>query len=206
MTRWIVRNRTSGEEQLVESDGQYAPYDGDLFDIAELPRELDAENECWDWEAGAVVCRFTPQQARDRQWAAALAYREERRNAPLAVWGVFPDRAVLVNMSQESRITIMGAVNYATIMASQDPPLPSSFSFKDAGGARVTLDGPKTIALGLNVAVFSGRCDIALDAVEDALDDAIASGTPADEILAIDITADYPGAPGAGDLPSEPEN
>ena len=138
-----------------------------------------------------------PAKARDRKSEAAKAYREARRNAPLAVYGVFADRAVTVKMDVESRITIMGAFNFANFMAAQG--LPSSFSFTDAAGQPVTLDGAQTVALGLNVAIFSGACDSKLDAVIQALDAAVAAGATAEEIDRVDITAGYPpsGAPEA---------
>ncbi len=200
---WIIRNKLTGEEQLVESAGDYAPYDPEHWDIAELPHEIDAAQVRWDWDAREIVPRATPQEARDRRWREAQEYRELRRNAPLPVWGVFPDRPVIANMSPESRITIMGAFAYANFMTSQG--LASSFTFKDAGGTRVTLDNAKTIALGLNVAVYSGACDTALDDIEDALNDALAAGATATEILAINITAGYPTPAGAGDPPEQPE-
>lgn len=198
---WAIRHRESGEEQLVESEGCYAPYDGDLYEVAELPREIDPIVERWDWDAGEIVSLITPEKARDEKVRLAKEYREQRRNAPLPVWGVFPDRAVVVNMSQESRITIMGAVNYATLMKANS--LTSSFSFDDETGQDITLDGDQTIALGLNVAVFSGLCDGALRTVLKDIATAFAAGASVAEIQSIDITKGYPGEPASP--PSPPE-
>ena len=99
---WAVRLRETGEEQFVESEGPYAPYDGDFFEIAELPRAINPLAERWDWEAGEIVSLVTPQIARDVRWKAAQDYRELRRNAPLPVWGVFPNRAVVVAAGSSS--------------------------------------------------------------------------------------------------------
>lgn len=133
---------------------------------------------------------ITPAQARDQRWVAAQAYREGRRNAPLGVWGVFPNRAVVVKMDVESRLTIAGAVQMATLMKSAG--LPFSFTFDDEAGVETTIDADQTIALGLGVATFSGICDGKLRAVRIALDTALAAGETAEQIKAIDVTAGYP--------------
>ena len=68
MTLWIVRNRESGEEQLIQHDDGYPPYNAVDFEAAELPREIDSAIERWDWEAEAIVTRFTPLEAHDLMW------------------------------------------------------------------------------------------------------------------------------------------
>jgi len=185
---------TAGPSDLPQDSGQYDDFDW-AGDVVAVPIASPPNDARHSFTGSAWI--DDPAKSRDRKAEAAKAYRETRRNAPLAVYGVFPDRAVTVKMDVESRITIMGAFNFANFMAAQG--LPSSFSFTDAAGQPVTLDGAQTVALGLNVAVFSGVCDSKLDAVMQALDAAIAAGATAEEIEGIDITAGYPpsGAPEA---------
>lgn len=133
---------------------------------------------------------LTAAEVLDRRLQEARSYREELRTKSREVWGVFPGVPVVVDLSLESRVTIMGAFTYAEKMAQLG--FPSSFSFDDATGGDITLDGPQTIALGLNVAAFSGMCDLRLKAIRQQLADALAAGATAEDLAAIDVTAGYP--------------
>ncbi|MBB4837304.1 hypothetical protein HNP52_000355 [Sphingomonas kyeonggiensis] len=204
MTWWMVRDRATGEEQLVSCDGPYAPYDGDLFELAELEHELDLTRERWDWELDAVVLRATPEQARNDRWEAAKVYREQRRNAPLPIMGVLAGDVIIADCDLESRLTIAGAVQMATLAQAANEPY--SLTFTDHDNRQHTLDAGQVIALGVSVATFQGLCHAASQSVRNALDTAVAEGATAAEILLIDITAGYPEPPEAGDPPTEPES
>jgi len=194
----LIQHNSTGDRQCVES---LNGYDENWTQIGpELPDGSNVDNLALvggEWVA-------SPQRARDARWQAAQAYRERRRNAPLPVWGVFAERAVVAKMDVESRLTIAGAVQMATLMKGEG--LPFSFTFDDEAGQETTIDADQTIALGLGVAAFSGLCDNALRGVRRALDDALSAGATVAAIDEIDITAGYPGAPGAGDPPAEPES
>lgn len=201
----MIRDRASGEEQLVQSDGPYAPYDGDLFETAGLDREIDLERERWDWEASAIVLRATPQQARDEQWAAAKKYRDEDRYYwSVPVVDVVPDAVIMVQCDAKSREKVSDLAQAATWATMRGEAL--SITFTDGANVPFTVDAEQTIAIKAAVTLNDARCHMVSQVIRAELDAAVAAEASAADILAIDIAARFEELLAAGDPPETPES
>lgn len=198
MTWWIVRDRASGEEIFVQHGEGFPPYNAVDFECAPLPREIDSQVERWDWEAEAIVCRFTPAQARDMQWEAAKAHSRAIANGGFAVPGIGtvqtdPEsrEAIAMLVDEANDRVAAGEINFAT-------------EFKNEENEAVPVTAAQIFAVAAAVRAWFAACYTVRQAARDALDAALAGGATAEDIFAIDITAGYPDPDGPGD-PEEPE-
>lgn len=177
------------------------PYDLGTFDLAELPREIDTATERWDWNAGAIACRFTPAEARDIMWERAKAYRVERQAMPVSIPDVVQGATVVADADPESSAIVdrlaRGALTAIMMQA------PFALTFTDHTNQQFTVDATQTVEIANAVLRYQSLCHGASQAIREALDAALASGATADDIFAIDITAGYPEPTGPGDPPEE---
>lgn len=196
---WIVRHRESGEEQLVQTDGCYAPYDGEVFEMAELERELDPVVERWDWDAGAIVLRATPQQAKDQQWEKAKAYRDQRQQEPLPIADVVDGKVIIAERDERGQkwIDRFTGCAGAALASGED----FTITFTDFAKNPFTLSAQQILKLSAASVTQQALCHEACRAIAAELDAALAApDASAEAIFAIDITAGYPvvPVPGAG--------
>jgi hypothetical protein len=189
-TFWIVRHRESGEEQFPQCESDEPPYDPEIFDIAELPRELDGAAERWDWEAGEIVCRFTPAEAAEIMWERSKAYCAERQIAPLPIAGIIENDVLVAERDEDGQKWIDRFTGLATaaLVAQQ----PFSISFTDGTNRYFTIDATQIIRLAAASCAQQSLCHGRSQLVRAAIAAALAAGGTADGIFAIDITEGYP--------------
>jgi hypothetical protein len=199
VTLWIVRDRASGEEQIVQHDDGYPPYNAVDFEAAQLPREIDPALECWDWENDGIVSRFTPSEAAATMWERAKAYRDiERFYAdPLPVPDVVPGKTVMVERDdrypRKDRTKVSGLAWAASEALRRGGDL--TISFTDGSQPENQLfvvNADQTVALWAAVIRDDALCHAASQIVRATIAAALDAGATADEIFAIDITAGYP--------------
>lgn len=202
MTHWIIRHREAGEEQYVQCLEGPPPYDPEVFDLAELPREIDAQIEKWDWDAGEIVTRFTPAEAVEIMWERAKLYRDvDRYFATLPVDNVVPGAVIMVECDDRDprrdrkKVTDLAQAATWAMLQEADPEFEGehfSVTFTDGANQPFTVNAEQTIAIKAAVTRNDALCHAASQLVRATLTAALHGGATADEIFAIDITAGYP--------------
>jgi hypothetical protein len=185
MTHWIVRHRESGEEQRVQHDDGFPPYNAVDFEVAQLPREIGPD-ERWDWESAAIVIRFTPAEAAATMWELSKAHSEQIAAAGFPL----PDIGT-IQTDGESREAIRILVDEARDrIAAGDIDWLTAFINEENEPVPVTAQ--QILAIYAAVRAFFGACYAARQAMRGTIEAALAAGATAEQIFAIDITAGYP--------------
>lgn len=188
---WLVEHEDGSLTQHHEEPGT-AGIDAGVR-VIEVEREIDFAVEAWDWSEGAIVSRFTPEQARDMQWERAKAYRDEDRYfRTLPVIDVIPGETIMVQCDGKSRLKVADLAQAATWATMRGEEL--EITFTDGANTPFTVDAEQTIAIKAAVTLNDALCHLASQAIRAQLDAALAASATAAEIFAIDVTANYPGA------------
>jgi hypothetical protein len=190
MTHWIVRHRESGEEQLIQHDDGYPPYNAVDFEAAQLPRAMDSAIERWDWPEAAIACRFSPAEAAAIMWEQAKAYCEQRQTAPVPVIGIVENDVIIAERNERGQQWIDRFTGLAGPSLSLQRPF--AISFTDGANRYFTIDAEQILALSAASLTQQTICHGKSQLVRAAIAAALAADATAEQIFAIDITAGYP--------------
>ncbi len=206
MTYWIVEIEEGVFEQVADAPGTMGVPEG--IRSAELPRAMDLATERWDFDAGAIVTRFSAEEAAAQMWERAKDYRDKVRffeTVPVA--DVVPGEIIMVECKGESRSKVTDQAQLATWAKTSGVPYEITFTDGSTPNRAFTVNADQVIAIKAAITVNDGLCHVASQAVRAAIAAALEAGATADEIFAIDITAGYPDGPVSPPLPpSEPES
>jgi hypothetical protein len=200
MTHWIVRHRETGEEQMVRHDDGYPPYNAVDYEAVHLPRELGPE-ERWDWEAAAIVSRFTPAEAAAIMWERAKAYRDERSRGGFTLPGI----GVVQTRDQDREAITRLAKRAEKKVAAGEPEWTTSFI--NEANEEVPVDIPAILFVDDAVDLFLAAIHARSQGIRGEIDAAATlPDATAEDIFAIDITAGYPAGPISPPTPPQEES
>lgn len=137
----------------------------------------------------------TPALARDLRWEQAKAYRAERQCLPVPIPDIVPGEVIVADADAESRKLIEGFARGAMSAIIAGMPEAFELTFTDHNNQQFTVGAMQTVAIGNFMLSQFTLCHAASQAVRVDLDAALNAGGSAETILAIDITAGYPGDP-----------
>lgn len=153
-----------------------------------IPIDEPPDLHRYAWVDGAWT--LIPEVAHAMKWEEAKAYRAQRQAEPMPIAGVLPGVTILADGRPEGRAFAEWIARGAESALRRGEDV--EVSFKAFDNERHTINAEQTVLLANMMLVafttFHAKCE----AIRDALDAALASGATAEEILAIDITADYP--------------
>lgn len=205
---WWVTENADGTQHVISEDPSpvevlvdMGPDEEDLVDLVDrypdavkrgpLPRLMDLAQERWDWDAEAIVVRWSREDARDIRWAQAKAYRDEDRYFwTLPVTTVLPGETIMVQCDGKSREKVADLAQAATWATMRGEDL--EITFTDGANVPFTVNAEQTIGIKAAVTLNDARCHAASQVIRAELDAALEAGASADAILSIDITAGYP--------------
>lgn len=199
---WLVELEGGKVEQVANDPADWHP---DAVRSVAIEEPINLKTHCWDWGAGEIVLRATPQQARDEQWDAAKKYRDDDRYFwPIPVVDAVPDEVILVQCDAKSREKVSDLAQAATWATMRGEAL--SITFTDGANVPFTVDAQQTIAIKAAVTLNDARCHMASQVLRADLDEAVAAGATAADIFAIDIVARFEEILAAGELLQETES
>ncbi|NYT43098.1 hypothetical protein HZY97_20150 [Sphingomonas sp. R-74633] len=200
---WWVIEEADGRQHVIADDPTPAEIEeGGEIELVDrypeavrrssLPRCLDLAQERWDFDAAAIITRWSPEQARDLRWEEAKRYRVERQTEPLAVADIVPGQVIVAQRDEEGQkwIDRYSSAAETAIRKAAD----FSIVFTDAANSLVSINADQILLLRDASLIQQALCHAASQGIRAQLDAALAAGATAAEILSIDITEGYPEA------------
>lgn len=180
---WRSHNFTGSVAEKIEGDVRAMRIDLPANDAGNVVGFVVCEGDGHSFTPAAL----SPLQARNLRWEEAKAYHASRAAGGFVLPGVgviqtnADSREAIRTLADEAKDKIAGG------------ELDWSTSFKNEANVRVPVTALQIIGVYAALRAFLGACYDAKEDIGDALNAALAEGATAADILAIDITAGYPG-------------